>query len=198
MTAQHYATSIAAFTIASLAYGSAVASTFSGEVPVGYSDDFFQIGTTSSLGTDISAFGTRDPSFCPSCYSRYSDNYTVNLFNQSGALLSSVNEINYAYFNMFNDSRGIGAGPVFVTVPAGTTTLEIISNLSIAGLLGLHGIPVSFGALNVFADGPITATTPLPATLPLLATGLAGFGLLAWRKKRRVLNASNIVAAPTQ
>jgi hypothetical protein len=73
-------TRIAAFAVASLAYGSAVAATFFGEVPVGYSENIFHIGTTSSLGIDVSAFGKRDPTFCPSCYSSYADNYTVNLF----------------------------------------------------------------------------------------------------------------------
>ena len=28
-------------------------------------------------------------------------------------------------------------------------------------------------------------TTPLPAALPLFATGLAGLGLLGWRRKRK-------------
>jgi len=37
-------TKIAAFTVASLAYGSAMASTFLGEILVGYSDNVFQIG----------------------------------------------------------------------------------------------------------------------------------------------------------
>jgi len=27
---------------------------------------------------------------------------------------------------------------------------------------------------------------PLPATLPLFATGLAGLGLLGWRRKKKV------------
>jgi len=41
---------------------------------------------------------------------------------------------------------------------------------------------------NVGADltgGTLTAVTPLPATLPLFATGLAGLGLLGWRRKRK-------------
>jgi hypothetical protein len=176
-------TKIAAFAVASLACGSAVASTFLSEVPVGHSDNLFQIGTTSSLGIDISAFGKRDPTFCPSCYSSYTDNYTVNLFDQSGALLSSVKEINYFYFNMFNNSKGIGAGPVFVAVPTGATMLEIVSRLSIAGILGADGLPLSFGDSNIFADGSITAATPLPSTLPLLATGLVILGLIGWRRK---------------
>lgn len=180
-------TKIAAFAVASLAWGSAVASTFLGEVPVGYSDNLFQIGTTSSLGIDVSALGKRDPTFCPSCYSSYTDNYTVNLFDQSGALLSSVNEINYFYFNMFNNSKGIGAGPVFVAVPTDATMLEIVSRLSIAGILGADGLPLSFGNLNISAGGSITAATPLPPTLPLLATGLVILGLVGWRRKLRAL-----------
>ncbi len=35
--------------------------------------------------------------------------------------------------------------------------------------------------------------TPLPAALPLFATGLAGLGLLGWRRKRK--NAAAILAA---
>jgi hypothetical protein len=183
--AQHFVTRIAAFAVASLAYGSAAASTFLGDVPVGYSDNLFHIGPTSSLGIDISALGRRDPTFCPACYSRYTDNYTVNLFDQNGALLSSVNETNYLYFNMFNDSHGIGAGPVFVAVPNGTTTLEIVSRLSIAGLLGADGLPLSFGDLYIFAGGPIMAATPLPAALPLFAGGLGVLGFLARRRKKK-------------
>jgi hypothetical protein len=48
-------------------YGSATASTFVGEIPVGYSDNLFQIGAgTSSLKIDINASGTRDPAICAS------------------------------------------------------------------------------------------------------------------------------------
>jgi hypothetical protein len=32
---------------------------------------------------------------------------------------------------------------------------------------------------------PATSATPLPAALPLFATGLAGLGLLGWRRKRK-------------
>ena len=80
-----FLTKIAAFTMVSLTYGSAMASSFSGEVPVGYSDSRFQIsGGASSLVIDIGALGSRDPAACASCNSIYTDNYTVNLFNQAG------------------------------------------------------------------------------------------------------------------
>jgi hypothetical protein len=176
---------IAAFTVVWLASGSAMASTFLGQLPVGYSDSVFQIsGGTSSLAINISATGVRDPGTCPSCNSSYNDNFTVNLFDQTGALLKSVNAVNYLYYSMYSSSHGIGAGPVWVTVPGGATTLEIVSNLSIAGLLGSDGQALGFGSLNISSDGSIAAT-PIPGTLPLLATGLAGLGLLGWHRKRK-------------
>jgi hypothetical protein len=190
------ATQIAVFTVGWLAYGSATASTFLGEIPVGYSDNLFQIGAgTSSLMIDINASGTRDPAICASCESIYTDNYTVNLFSQTGTLLESANEINTFYYNMFTNSHGIGAGPVGVTVPAGATTLEIVSQLSIAGLLGPDGLPLSFGNLNISSDGSIMAATPIPSTLPLLATGLAALGLLGWHRRRKA--GAGVAAAST-
>ena len=179
-------TKIAAFTVASLAYGSAMASTFLGEIPVGYSDNLFQIGQgTSSLVININAIGTRDPSFCAFCNSAYTDNFTVNLFDQTGTLLKSTNATNFLYYNMFTSSHGIGAGPISFAVPVGATTLEIISQLSIVGLLGSDGQPLGFGNLFIGSDGSIMAATPIPSTLPLLATGLAALGMICWRKRRQ-------------
>jgi len=181
-----YLTKIVVFAVASLAYGSAMASTFLGEIPVGYSDNLFQIGQgTSSLVININAIGTRDPTICAFCNSAYTDNFTVNLFDQTGTLLKSMNATNYLYYNMYSNSHGIGAGPVGVMVPAGSTTLEIVSQLSIAGLLGSDGNPLSFGNLFISSDGSIAAATPIPSSLPLLATGLAALGMLAWRKRRQ-------------
>jgi hypothetical protein len=181
-----YLTKIVVFAVASLAYGSAMASTFLGEIPVGYSDNLFQIGQgTSSLVININAIGTRDPAICAFCNSAYTDNFTVNLFDQTGTLLKSMNATNYLYYNMYSSSHGIGAGPVGVMVPAGSTTLEIVSQLSIAGLLGSDGNPLSFGNLFISSDGSIMAATPIPSSLPLLATGLAALGMLGWRKRRK-------------
>jgi len=125
------------------------ATAYFGTLSAGSSDSFFQIGPTSNLTIDISAIGLRDPTICASCNSTYTDNYTVRLFDQSGKLLGSVNETNYLYYNMYSSSHGIGAGPVFVDVPAGATTLEIQSQLYIAGLLGADGRPLSLGSLNI-------------------------------------------------
>jgi hypothetical protein len=135
------------------------------------------------LVINISAIGVRDSTICAPCNSIYTDNFTVNLFDQTGTLLKSANETNFLFFSMFTSSHGIGAGPVGVTVPAGSTTLEIVSQLSIAGLLGQDGHPLSFGQLFISSDGSITAATPIPSTLPLLATGLVALGLLSWQRK---------------
>ena len=179
-------TKVAAFTISWFAFGPALASTFTGELPVGYSDNLFQIGGGASFLTlDISAIGVRDPTICAICNSTYTDNYTVNVFNQAGALLQSATETNYLYYNMYSSSHGIGAGPVGITVPGGAKTVEIVSRLSIGGLLGPDGQSLSFGDLIVSSDGSIAAATPIPSTLPLLATGLAALGLISWYRRRQ-------------
>jgi hypothetical protein len=49
------------------------------------------------------------------------------------------------------------------------TTIEVLS--------------FQFGARS--GIGTIGTATPLPAALPLFATGLAGLGLLGWRRKRK-------------
>jgi len=181
-----FITGIAAFTAVWLASGAAMASNFQGELPVGYSDSTFQMGGgTSFMMININAIGVRDPAICGSCNSIYTDNFTVNLFNQAGTLLQSVNETNFLYYNMYSSSKGIGAGPIGLAIPAGATTLEIVSRLSIAGLLGSDGNPLSFGNLSISTNGSLAAATPIPSTLPLLATGLAGLGLLGWHRKRK-------------
>jgi hypothetical protein len=184
-------TKIAAFTVASLAYGSAMASTFLGEIPVGYSDNVFQIGQgTSFVVININAIGTRDTALCAFCNSAYTDNFTVNLFDQTGTLLKSVNAANYLYYSMFSSSHGFGAGPISFAVPTGAATLEIVSQLSIVGLLGSDGHQLGFGNLFISSDGSIAAATPIPSSLPLLATGLTALGLVAWRRKRKALSPS--------
>jgi hypothetical protein len=49
---------------------------------------------------------------------------------------------------------------------------------------------VSWPGMGAFVVNTSVATTPLPAALPLFATGLAGLGLLGWRRKRKAHAAS--------
>ena len=63
--------------------------------------------------------------------------------------------------------------------------------ISLAGITAdttITGAIFSFGTtsgVNV-AGVPSTSPVPLPGALPLFATGLAGLGLMKWRKKRKV------------
>jgi hypothetical protein len=85
---------------------------------------------------------------------------------------------------MYSSSHGIGAGPVRIAAPAGASSLEIVSNLSVAGLL-LGGSPLDFGDLNIASDGSITAATPIPSSWMLLASALAALGLFAWYRRQK-------------
>lgn len=163
----------------------AMATSFFGQVPVGYSANVFQVGTGSSwLTININALGTRDSNLCAFCNSSYSDNFTVKMFNQSGDLLSSINASNYFYSSLYGSSKGIGAAPVWIALAGGTTKIEVVSQLFVSGLLGTDGNQLNFGNLNLFSDGAIAAATPIPSSLPLLATALAIVGFLGWRKMR--------------
>jgi hypothetical protein len=44
---------------------------------------------------------------------------------------------------------------------------------------------VSSGFASAFGNANSPGNTPLPAALPLFATGVAGFGLLRWRSRRK-------------
>lgn len=58
-----------------------------------------------------------------------------------------------------------------------------------AGAIYITDNVFSYGSSNapssVTVNAPVAAT-PLPAALPLFATGLAGMGVLGWRKRRKV------------
>lgn len=177
---------------ASLAYvtfsnNSAIAGTFFGDLPVGYSSSLYQLGqSTSSVSIDISALGSRNMTLCGICNSAYNDSYTVDFFNQTGTLLESANETNYLWYNMYASSHGIGAGPVFIAAPGGAATMQIVSQLSITGLLGPNGSPLGFGDLSIVSDASITAATPIPSSLALLAPIVAMFGAFSLRKRSRI------------
>ncbi len=164
-----------------------MASSFLGEIPVGYSDSVFQISAnTSSLLININALGARDPSICASCNSSYILTIIPSICSiRQGLCWSPVNETNYLYYSLYSSSHGIGAGPIGLSVPAGATTLEIVSRLYVAGLLGSDGHAQTFGNLSIYTDGSSVAATPIPATLPLLATGLAALGLLTFYRQRK-------------
>jgi hypothetical protein len=71
------------------------------------------------------------------------------------------------------------AGATFASL--GLTPGTYVWTWGAAAAATLNGAAV----LNTFTIqiGPV----PLPATLPLFATGLAGLGLLGWRRKKKAI-----------
>jgi hypothetical protein len=171
--------------VVSLSWEPAVASSFDGALATGFSENYFQISGASTLAINITDLGARDPSLCSSCVSGYTDNFSVKFFGGAGNLLSSTNATNSLWYSLFSSSHGIGAGPAWMSVPVGASRLEVVSQLSVFGLVGGGA---DFGTLIMSSDGSIgAAATPLPTALPLFAGGLSALGVLGWRRKRKRL-----------
>jgi hypothetical protein len=96
------------------------------------------------------------------------------------------------FFDVVSDNGASSTITDQVDLPATTSAHSITVDpltgdvfVPLAGTSALDPCPVSFanaGCIAVFA--PVNAT-PLPATLPLFAAGIAGIGLLGWRRKRK-------------
>ena len=94
------------------------------------------------------------------------------VWDLAGPLNLSANLVGQANFNDFNwCAFSISCGSS--TAPGGVGTFTIAT----AGETG--------NSLVLTSMSP-TSPTPLPAALPLFATGLGAFGLLGWRRKRKV------------
>jgi hypothetical protein len=77
------------------------------------------------------------------------------------------------------------------TNTGGTTGSNCESIVTLASISGYQYFDVAATAGNVlFAEfNANISAVPLPAALPLFASGLAGLGLLGWRRKRKALAA---------
>lgn len=130
------------------------------------------------FGSDITA-----ADFVSFSYTSSALNFTIPAAN-SPTLMGGLNangSLNSAGLIAIMDPGGplfANAGGVFVANPGGSITGDDIGFSSTF-------TPVS----STFTPGGSTAgdpaATPLPATFPLFATGIAGLGLLAWRRKRK-------------
>jgi hypothetical protein len=86
------------------------------------------------------------------------------------------------YVNTLDMTLASSYNPAFITANGGT--------VASAEAVLFAGIEAGESYLNIhttmFPGGEVRALlTPLPATLPLFATGLAGLGLLGWRRKKK-------------
>jgi hypothetical protein len=86
---------------------------------------------------------------------------------------------------LYDLSQPLIYNPAFVTAQGGIPQAEA------ALIAGLFSGSTYFNIhTDMFPGGEIRGqlnAVPLPATLPLFATGLGALGLLAWRRKRKVL-----------
>jgi hypothetical protein len=73
-----------------------------------------------------------------------------------------------------------------------STPIGPITGASHLSTNNIFPFPTSVGPLVITSatgNGTVTAVTPLPAALPLFASGLAGLGLLGWRRKKKAIAA---------
>jgi hypothetical protein len=128
-----------------------------------------------------------------------------------GEMVALTINVDFSDAGLLAHPQGVPFGDLILTGLTGTQALmngltvrELLSDMNIligAGISDLNVVDADIVAneLNMsFNGGMVVSTfaqdnlelppsaTPLPATLPLFATGLAGAGLLGWRKKRKV------------
>jgi len=101
-----------------------------------------------------------------------------------------------AYGANANRSPSLGAGNnilVLTITAAGLTAATFIADLLPAtmgantsnALFAADVLNTNNGNTGIIDFGGAPRVVPLPAALPLFATGLAGLGLLGWRRKRK-------------
>ena len=92
--------------------------------------------------------------------------------------------------NTFDMTSAASYNPAFIAAEGGTTAAAFAA--LVAGIsdgqayINIHSMMFPNGErLGILEPGGLTQT-PLPAALPLAATGFGLFGLLGWRRKRKV------------
>jgi hypothetical protein len=119
--------------------------------------------------------------------------FPYNVFGYPGALAPDL----YQFTGTGATSLPISTATFTIPVPDAYDLSNYLGGpISTATLLwgtqGCSGFPISCDLLHLnysFVSGSLTMQTPLPSALPLFATGLAGLGLLGWRRKRKAASA---------
>ncbi len=146
-----------------------------------------------SWGPKGTAFGdafSADPSFTSATLFNNTQSATVTMTADSGAFnlasmdFADVYNNGYAnQINFFYQEAGGGTGNISKTLDTTPGLQTLAFNLSNIVLLSWSTVGVSNQWDNVVVTN--VATTPIPATLPLLASGLSGLGLFAWRRRKQ-------------
>jgi len=90
--------------------------------------------------------------------------------------------------SVFNGSSHSNPGPYETDIVGSFSIPSDAMSAIISGTFGNASIANSAPTNLCLGDGPCSSTVsavPIPATLPLFASGLAGLGLLGWRRKRK-------------
>jgi hypothetical protein len=82
-------------------------------------------------------------------------------------------------------------GILFTTSATGELTSADLAALSFATMFDFFSLPGDANriAKDFYVSGATVSPIPLPAALPLFGTGLAGLGLLGWRRKKKAIDA---------
>jgi len=104
---------------------------------------------------------------------------TASLLNSLGQVIatSSVRTDSNGFIHIGQFQLNFATGPLLF--------YGILYNGTLTGASPADTRTYNLAALTISGSNFAVVATPLPAALPLFATGLAGLGLLGWRRKRK-------------